>query len=672
MTLLLGPLLHYIKEVRLKRDDTEAFFDRHGNPPAHYDIVNWQRDPEGTITHVKVGSYDASAPPGKTLTINASAIQWALEKTQCYADDTQLSFRLSSASAPSSLIPGCLSVIQDWCRRSSEEAQLAGAVLEMAAVMSRMITAERMRSGYGFQGREQAFAETLDVLDTGADDRSWLANRCHPGMLMKIRQVLVNVTLREQSNTKRVLQLGHGLTSLQVPASVCSPSCPFGFRKVTVPGKPICCFDCIACLLEEISNESDSIKCFRCPWDHWSNEQHDKCIPKIKDFLSYKETFGAILAATSIFSSLIPAVILGLFIHYKNTPMVKASNYNLSYLLLLSLTLCFLSSLNFIGYPTAEKCIVRQAAFGLTFALCVSCILAKTIMVVIAFNVTKPNSGMRRCAGPTLSYMVICFCTLVQLLLCLTWLILSPPFSENNTHTQPGMITVQCNEGSSTAFWCMLGYLGFLATISFIVAFLARNLPDSFNETKFITFSMLAFLSVWLSFIPAYLSSTGKYTVAMEIFAILSSSASLLSGIFIPKCYIILFRSEMNTKEYLMGRKAGRSKKVWVPELPVGPSYGLTVDEINNNPTLLPNLTLGFKVYDSGSMLQRSLKGALWILSGQEEQILNYRQRRSLPPGVIIEDSGSTRSILLAHILGLYRYPQVNSHSENIMLAPRG
>ncbi|KAJ1080369.1 hypothetical protein NDU88_000586 [Pleurodeles waltl] len=75
-------LLHYIKKVRLGRETTEAFFDKHGNPPVLYDIVNWQRDPENITRHVKVGSYDSTAPSGKTFVMNSSLVQWAAGKTQ--------------------------------------------------------------------------------------------------------------------------------------------------------------------------------------------------------------------------------------------------------------------------------------------------------------------------------------------------------------------------------------------------------------------------------------------------------------------------------------------------------------------------------------------------------------------------------------------------------------
>ncbi|XP_031754152.1 extracellular calcium-sensing receptor [Xenopus tropicalis] len=304
---------------------------------------------------------------------------------------------------------------------------------------------------------------------------------------------------------------------------------------------------------------NDAAECQPCSWDTWPNPQHTRCLPRPTEFLSYEEPLGYSLVVIAILSSLIPLVILGVFIRYNKTPIVRANNYSLSCLLLLSLFLCFLCSLGFIGYPQPEKCLLRQVAFGMVFALCISCVLAKTITVVIAFNATKPGSRLRKWTGVKVSYCLILFCVFIQLFLCIMWLIFSPPFHELDTDTKPEVIVVCCNEGSPTAFWCMLGYLGLLASISFIVAFLARRLPDSFNEAKLITFTMLAFLSVWVSFIPAYLSARGMYTVAMEVFAILSSSWAVVGCIFVPKCYIILFKPNRNSRELLMGK--GRNQK---------------------------------------------------------------------------------------------------------------
>ncbi|XP_069816784.1 extracellular calcium-sensing receptor-like [Dendropsophus ebraccatus] len=340
----------------------------------------------------------------------------------------------------------------------------------------------------------------------------------------------------------------------QVPVSTCSHSCPPGFRKAAIPGKPVCCFQCIQCSSGDISNQTDSNDCFRCPLDQWPNVLQNQCLPKAVEFLSFEEPLGGTLMATSITSSTIPIALLGLFIRYKTTPIVRANNYSISCLLLLSISLCFLCSLTFIGYPQHEKCLLRQVAFGMVFSLCISCVLAKTVIVVIAFKATKPDSSLKKWTGAKTSYIVIGLGVLTQLCVCVMWLSLSPPFLEHDMFSLPGVIIANCNEGSPIAFWCMLGYLGFLATISFVLAFLARRLPDSFNEAKFITFSMLAFLSVWVSFIPAYLSARGKYTSAMEIFAILSSSWALVICIFMPKGYIILFRPELNTKDNLMGK----------------------------------------------------------------------------------------------------------------------
>ncbi|XP_029435492.1 extracellular calcium-sensing receptor-like [Rhinatrema bivittatum] len=420
-------VLHHLRHVHfVTGSGEEVFFDENGDPPALYDILNWQIFPNGTYQCLTVGSFNFSAPQGKQVFLNHSSIIW--------------------------------------------------------------------NSIYS-----------------------------------------------------------------KVPDSVCSASCPPGFRKAAREGEPVCCFDCVPCADGEITNQTDATDCQKCPDDKWSNRNRDICIPRIIEFLSYGEPLGALLSSIAILCSLVTFSIMYIFITYKDTPIVKANNRELSYLLLLSLMFCFLCSFLFIGRPTRISCMLRQTAFGVIFSLSVSCILAKTIIVVVAFNATKPNSALKKWVGTRIPSYLVPLCSVIQFILCLVWLGSAPPYSSVNLEIAQKII-IQCSEGSIELFYAMLGYLGFLACVSFIVAFLARNLPDSFNEAKYITFSLLVFVSVWISFIPAYLSTRGKYMVAVEVFAILTSSTGLLSCIFFPKVYIILLKPDRNTKDYLLEKTSARSR----------------------------------------------------------------------------------------------------------------
>ncbi|XP_041428464.1 extracellular calcium-sensing receptor-like [Xenopus laevis] len=339
-----------------------------------------------------------------------------------------------------------------------------------------------------------------------------------------------------------------------VPVSVCSDPCPKGYRRAALQGQKTCWFDCLPCSDGEILNPNDDTECLKCPEDKWPDSRKEKCLPKLMQFLSYEESLGYALACISILFCLLTFSVFCLFLVKQKTPIVKANNRELSYLLLISLMFGFLCPLTFIGRPNQITCMIRQVMFAVIFSLCVSALLAKTINVIMIFSATNPDSKLKKLVGLRIPIYIVPGCTIIQIILCIVWLTTAAPFAEFNMAAEIGIIVIECNEGSRVLFACVLGYMGLLATISLSVAFLARKLPDTFNETKFITFSMLVFASVWVTFIPAYLSTKGKQTVAVEIFAILSSSAGFLVCIFSPKCYMILLHPEMNSKQYITGR----------------------------------------------------------------------------------------------------------------------
>ncbi|KAM9452633.1 vomeronasal type-2 receptor 26-like [Salvelinus alpinus] len=208
---------------------------------------------------------------------------------------------------------------------------------------------------------------------------------------------------------------------------------------------------------------------------------------------------GILLAAISLVGACLTTVVPLVFVHFKKTPIDRANN----------------SELSFLG---------------------------KTIVVLMAFRATLTASNVMKWFGPPQQRLSVLAFTLIQVLICALWLTVSPPFPYNNMKTYKEKIILECDVGSAIGFWAVLGYIGLLSLLCFVLAFLARKLPDNFNEAKFITFSMLIFCAVWITFIPAYVSSPGKFTVAVEIFAILASSYGLLFYIFAPKYYIILLK----------------------------------------------------------------------------------------------------------------------------------
>ncbi|KAM3930945.1 extracellular calcium-sensing receptor-like [Leptodactylus fuscus] len=264
-----------------------------------------------------------------------------------------------------------------------------------------------------------------------------------------------------------------------------------------------------------------STDCIKCPPDYWSNRNRDACIPKEVDYLSFGEPLGITFSVAAGFGICQTLLVIGVFIKYRNTPIVRANNLEVSFLLLMSLTLSF---------------------------------IVKTLVVTLAFTMSRPNQSVMKYFRPSHQRVLVGFTTIIQILICVGFLSSTSSFTKKNRETVLTKIILECNRESELVFLVSFGYIGLLAVLCFILAFLARKLPDSFNEAKFITFSLLVFVMVWVSFIPAYVSTSGKYVTAVEIFAILSSAAGLLACIFYPKCYIILVKPEENSKKKLTGR----------------------------------------------------------------------------------------------------------------------
>ncbi|XP_032355917.1 G-protein coupled receptor family C group 6 member A-like [Etheostoma spectabile] len=332
------------------------------------------------------------------------------------------------------------------------------------------------------------------------------------------------------------------MRNVTITAYNCSKTCKRG--QELKKERKLCCSGCFPCAEGEYS-AGDGEECKRCGLGYYSSPERNVCWEKTIDFLNWSDPFINILSLLGLIGIIISIVFAILFAIHRRTPVVNAVGGYLCFLELLSLLLCFCLTFSFVGKPTEASCKVGLPLFGIAFSLCISCILANLLQIFVGFKFDLNVSSWIKKLNQPLA--VVTIVPGIQLALCVPWLCLYPPFPEHQDISRE-IILLQCNKGVSGFFIAMLGYNTFLALICFLFAIKGKQLPDLYKNASLVTISMLLFIIVWIFFIPIYISLVGKYKRAIESSAILISCYSILGCHLAPKCYIMVFRKEINNE----------------------------------------------------------------------------------------------------------------------------
>uniref|UniRef100_A0A665V502 G-protein coupled receptors family 3 profile domain-containing protein n=1 Tax=Echeneis naucrates TaxID=173247 RepID=A0A665V502_ECHNA len=303
--------------------------------------------------------------------------------------------------------------------------------------------------------------------------------------------------------------------------------------------------------------------CQSCGKKKHSAPLRDSCLNKTLEFLLWTDPFIIILSAFNVFGIIVTIVLTILFTIYRSTPIVKSVGGYLCFLELFSLLTCFCLAFSFMGRPTKNSCMLGLPLFGITFSLCISCILANLLQILVGFSFDlKKDSWLRKLNRPL---AVVSIVAGIQLGLCVAWVYNKHPFLQHDIRTK--IILLQCHQGSTEFFLAMLGYNALLAFICFLFAFNGKQLPDLYKNATLVSISMLLFLIIWIIFIPIYINLSGKYKRAIECAAILISSYSILGCHLAPKCYIMVCRKELNNEnaitEYIRKHYEEKNMVVW-------------------------------------------------------------------------------------------------------------
>ncbi|XP_061700332.1 G-protein coupled receptor family C group 6 member A-like [Syngnathoides biaculeatus] len=337
------------------------------------------------------------------------------------------------------------------------------------------------------------------------------------------------------------------MQSVKLTAYNCSKTCKPGQELKKQNVHLHCCNDCVPCAEGEYSR-GQGAPCKRCRDNEYSSPHMNECLEKKMDFLGWSDPFIIMLSFLEALGIVLTIVFAALFTIHRGTPIVKAVGGYLCFLELFSLLICFCLTFTFPGKPSAASCLIGMPLFGIAFSLCLSCILANLLQILVGFMFdVKTKSWLSKVNKPV---AVVAVVSGIQLAVCVPWLCLYPPSATWKSLQKT--ILLHCHKGANEFFIAMLAYNALLALICFLFAYKGKQLPDLYKNASLITVSMLLYLIVWILFIPIYINLFGAYKQAIESAAILISGYSILCCHLAPKCYIMVFKKEINDEKAIV------------------------------------------------------------------------------------------------------------------------
>ncbi|KAM3923899.1 taste receptor type 1 member 2-like [Leptodactylus fuscus] len=332
-----------------------------------------------------------------------------------------------------------------------------------------------------------------------------------------------------------------------IPSSVCSPDCLPGQEKQQ-KGQYKCCFICVSCVAGTYLNKNGT--CESCGADQWSTERSTFCYNKARYFLKWNEVMTISLFVATIVGMLLTVVVIVTFIVHLSSPVVKAAGGRMCFLMLISLMVAFLSVLAYLGEPSNIRCIMRYPIYSIALTICFSYISIRSFQIVCIFKMaSKLPATYDYWVKQNGQYICLAILSGVQVLISCLWIFINPPIVSTKPLSSDTVL-LDCSQFGSVYNILQYSYNALLSLICFTFAYMGKELPKNYSEAKCITFAMLIFFVVCISFFTAQLIDVGEYGIPINAGLALVSLMGINGGYFFPKCYIIFWKPQFNTTKH--------------------------------------------------------------------------------------------------------------------------
>uniref|UniRef100_A0A8C0VEZ9 Taste receptor type 1 member 3 n=1 Tax=Cyanistes caeruleus TaxID=156563 RepID=A0A8C0VEZ9_CYACU len=336
------------------------------------------------------------------------------------------------------------------------------------------------------------------------------------------------------------------IIQFHTPTSECFRRCqPGQFRRIK--GFNLCCYDCTDCSENTFWK---STSCSPCPQHQWAPARSTQCHERTERFLFWDEPVAVALMTLMALTAALSCLTALLFLKHLQTPLVQVAGGGRNLFALLWLLLQSLSCCLYVGRPSAGLCVVQQLSYALCLNGCFSTFVPKALEISLLTEFPRCAPRLLRWVTHGRAWLLVAASLLTQALLCFCHLHLGPDYLVADYKSLPSEVVLVCGTQSWAAFALLHGYNSCLAFVCFLCTFMVQTPAKRYNVARGITFATLIYFIIWIFFVVVFATLRTVLRAVTQICTIQATTLGILASYFVPKCYIMVFRPDLNTGDY--------------------------------------------------------------------------------------------------------------------------
>lgn len=116
--------------------------------------------------------------------------------------------------------------------------------------------------------------------------------------------------------------------------------------------------------------------------------------------MRWNSLFAFVPLAIAVIGIIMTLIVIVLFARNHDTPLVRASGRELSYMLLFGILVCYCNTFALIAKPTIGSCILQRFGIGVGFSIIYSALLTKTNRISRIFHSASKSAQRLKYISP--------------------------------------------------------------------------------------------------------------------------------------------------------------------------------------------------------------------------------------------------------------------------------